>query len=205
MGITEIITVITSFSVTDVSGVSAAAGAVGAVITVILKLGNIFIPFDSFRQRKVKRLLKLIDEKNVSFAGLKDLAEEQLQIEYFSYTFSLQGSNITNIAFVKQALDLIKNSNGNITINDIRLAKNTIISNGKLAIKPKLYYSNWFIFYWVLISIITLFILYVTKAIALPVGWLYYAVIVSMIISPPLLFISYIRNKSTKKIKKALA
>ncbi len=174
--------------------------------TVIFNLGNIFTPLDSFRQRKIKKLLKLIYETNVNLKGLKSLAKEQLEIEYFSYAFNLQGSNITNIAFVEQAIDLIKNSNSNITINDIMLAKNTIIlSNGKLAINRWLYCLNWLIFCWILISIITLLIFYVIEIFTLPVGWLYYVTIASMIISTPLLFISYIRNESTKKIKKALA
>ncbi len=132
MGITEIIEAIPS-SGAVVGAVGTAVGI--AVNAVIFNLGNIFIPFDSFRQRKIKKLLKLIDEKNVK-KGLKSLAEEQLQIEYFSYTFNLQKSNIINIAFVKQALDLIKESDGLITIEDFRNARGmVIIKDNKLKTK----------------------------------------------------------------------
>ncbi len=183
MGIMEIMAVITS------------------ILSVIFNLDKILNMKSYFKEKNIMKIIAIADSNCID-ENTKKIAGERLKDMDFSYTLNFK----TNTAFAGKALDLIENSNSNITINDIILAKNTIIlSNGKLAINRWLYYLNWFIFCWVLISIITLFIFYVTERFTLPVGWLYYAVIVSMIISPPLLFISYIRNKSTKKIKEALA
>ncbi len=168
---------------------------------VIFNLDKILNMKNYLKEKNIMKIIAIADSNCID-ENIKKIARERLKDMDFSYTLNFK----INTAFKGKALDLIKNSKGNITIDDIRLAKNTIIlSNGKLAINRWLYYSNWIIFYWVLISIVILFILYVEERFTSQMGLLYYAAITSMIISLPLLRLSYIRNKSTKKIKEALA
>ncbi len=195
MGITEIMEIMEKMEIMEIMVV------ITSILSVIFNLDKILNMKSYFKEKNIMKIIAIADSNCID-ENTKKIAKERLKDMDFFYTLNFK----TNTAFAGKALDLIENSNSNITINDIILAKNTIIlSNGKLAINRWLYYLNWFIFCWVLISIITLLILYAEERFTPQMGLLDYVAITFMIISLPLLKLSYIRNKSTKKIKEALA
>ncbi len=94
-------------------------------LTILFSWHKIQNPISYFKKKRVDNLIAIIDCDCID-KNLQDFAKEQLQISYFSYVFNLKGSAM-NITFIEQALNLIKKSEGAITIYDIKNAGLSII------------------------------------------------------------------------------
>ncbi len=161
------------------------------------------------KEKNIMKVIAIIDNKYIDI-NTKEIAKEVLKDMNFSYTLNLMGKNITNIAFVKQALDLIKKSNGLITIEDFRNAQDmVIIKDDELKTKNVIlqsiplifvFYPFVVIFYRIIcdeIPIETLKSVFTWEVISLIV--LYALVIIWNFYRMAKIY------KSTKKIKEALA